>query len=518
MSRSDRLLALFALAAGCSDYGFGGVQDVAGAEHAPVIEVEPAFLDFWDAASGEVVVRTFTARNLGDALLEVDSLALGGGASFTLVDDPAPFDLEPGASRAVDVAFTPLAPASVEGQALVYSSDPERPEVPVDLLGEGRVPWLEITPDPYDFGAAQVGCPLEVVLTLQNIGEEDLHVEALDYAGEGLALAAAPALPLTLAPGAFTDVRVAFDPVSEGPHAGALRATSDDPRGPIEANQSGDGVAGATGEDAFTAGEDQPVDILFAVDQSCSMDDDSARLASNFGDFIADVGAVTTGWQVGVVTLDDGCFNHGVLRSDTGDLEALFADAVTLGEDEAITDDEALLQLAERAAGLSAVGACNEGFLRPGSPLHVVVVSDEPERSAEQAAAWTWDHWVEALAALAPAPELLTISGVVDVGGCGEGDAGYAEAIDATGGERLDLCEEDWSAHVAALAAASLEALSVFELSDTPAEGSVTVEVDGAAVETGWAYEAALNAVIFDAPVSGGSSVVVRYALLTDCP
>jgi hypothetical protein len=217
MSRSKGALALLALAAGCSDYGFGGVQDVtAGAEYAPIIEVTPAFLDFWDASSDEVVLRAFTARNLGDATLEVASLALDGGGSFTLIGDPTPFDLEPGAERSVSLAFSPMAPAAVEGQVLVYSSDPARPEVPVDLLGEGRVPWLEITPDPYDVGDALVGCPLDLYLTLQNTGAEDLYIDAIGHAGEGFALADAPALPLTLAPGRSPKSRSPSPPRTRG--------------------------------------------------------------------------------------------------------------------------------------------------------------------------------------------------------------------------------------------------------------------------------------------------------------
>ena len=54
-----------------------------------------------------------------------------------------------------------------------------------------------------------------------------------------------------------------------------------------------------------------PSDIIFAVDQSCSMDDDAANLASNFSSFIGQLSNYSNDWQIMVVNDDNGCTNLG---------------------------------------------------------------------------------------------------------------------------------------------------------------------------------------------------------------
>lgn len=508
--------SLVLLLAACSEYSLEKDADGAGGAQ-PAIEVEPTRLDFWDVGAGETEILSFDVRNVGEATLTVSGVSAPALADFALIYDGGSFLLEPGDSATVDVAFTPTVAEERTDAVVVASDDPARPAVPVELVGEGRLPWLVVDPERHDFGAVEIPCPADREFVLQNVGAEDLEVAALALTGDDqLAIAEGPGTPFTLPPGAYTTVRVALAPVREGDVAASLEVTSNDPRGVVTAEIAAAPAWAGSAEDVFAVEDAPPVDVLFAVDQSGSMDDDAVSLADNFAAFVAAVEAETEGWQAGVATYDDGCFNGGVLSTATNDLAGTVATATTLGDDREIVDDEALFQIVDRALDQTGAGGCNEGFLRAGALLHVIVVSDEPERSPEQASAWTWDWWVSAFEAHVSAPSRLRVSGVVDVDGCGEGAENYAEAIAATGGEALSICSGDWAAHVAALASATTAGLWSYPLSGTPDPTTLVVAVDGVAIATGWTWDAAGNAVVFDARPAGGE-VVVRYSLAGSC-
>lgn len=515
-ARSCALLALAALLPACTDYGLG-LPDAQNDPGVPAIDVTPRALDFLSGQAGDVTTRRFTIANVGDALVELEPLALGGDAGFSLLTTDLPSELAPGDWVDVDVAWTPIAPGRVEGTVTVDSSDADEPSIPVALTAEGLIGSLQISPDDWDFGEVAVACEQDVELTLQNVGRADLTLTALSYDGDvGLTLIDEPALPLVLAPGAYTTATVRFVPADVVDASGLLTAVSDDPAGDRTAVQQGAGVGTAPRSETFPVDTDPPLDLIVAVDRSSSMLDDAVSLGAGFTAFAAALSANTSDWRMGVVTQDDGCFNGGVLSPLDADVAAAFALAVVTGEDAEIVYDEALLKLSSEALGQTDSGGCNAGFLREDAPLHVIVVSDEPERSYQEAAAWTWDFWLERMQGALDRPDALVVSGVVDKSDCNEGDAGYAEAIAATGGAHLDLCSDDWGSHLAALAEVSASWLWTYPLAEPAQDGTIEVLVDGEAVD-GWSWDADANAVVFD-DRPPGDEVEVRYQGQGECP
>jgi len=507
-------MLLFLLA--CSDTGFSTLKPDVG-EAWPAISVTPDRLDFWNAGAGDVVVLPVTIWSVGETLLRVESVTIRGDASFTVVEGEVAFDLPSGASRDVEIAFSPLQAGDLAAEAVIVSDDPDALETVVALAGGGDVPSLVITPSTWDFGALPSGCADTVDLTLQNVGTDDLLVESWAFAGAGFSIEAERAPPFTLGPYDRTTATVTFAPVASGAADALLSVTSNDPQGIVEAAQSGEGTVAERGADTFESAINPPVDILFAVDQSASMNDDAVDLAGAFTSFIDTLSAATNSWNIGVVTTDTGCFNVGILDASTVGLTTSFTEAVALGDDRDILYDESLFQLVDTALRESAAGGCNEGFLRAGAPLHVIVVSDEPERSTEVASVWTWEWYLDRWYALVASDPLLRVSGIVDVDRCNEGATGYAEAIDATGGDALSICSGDWADRLSTLGGASLDYLWTFTLSEIPVEGSISVEVDGAARASGWVYDAGLNAVVMDT-LTPGSTVNVAYDLASTCP
>lgn len=505
-----RALALSAalLFAGCSEYDLS--QHPPAVESAPPdIEVDPGQLTFGALADGETEIQKFEIFSRGEAPLTISGISIVSGISFTLATPVLEVVLDPGQSKTVEVEFQPFQGGQNFGQVVVFSDDPDSPEVPVDLLGKGQVPELKITPETWDFGQTLIPCGDQLQVVFENVGAEPLVIDDFDYASSGLlAFSHALTLPLTLAPGETAAATVTFDAATVATDFGQLDVFSSDPRGVVSADQTGAGAYAGSNHDQHVVPTNPPVDILFAVDQSCSMDTEAAALGAAFSNFIGTIDTVTSGWQIGVVTHDHGCFNSGVLTSSTPNYNGLFQAAVVDGGHEVWS--EALLALSDIALGQTA--GCNAGFLRPGAMLHVIIVSDEPEQSGTN-----WSTWVNDLSLWAP-PGLFKVSAVVDLGGCGSGPAGYTEAAMATGGEILNICNANWASQVGLLATASLSGLNTFALSDTPDPGTIEVRVDGSLWTTGWVYDPASNSVVFDDPqFDGGEVIDIAYSVLSGC-
>ncbi len=520
MQRYLRISLLGVMTTACSDYSFTPDKDLI-VEAGPRIDVTPRSLSFLPTIAGDTDVRTFTVTSIGGTTLAIDGIDVeptaGERSSFRVLTPTWPEFLEPLESFSVEIAYEPLFPGIETGLVWVRSSDPEEPSLAVNLNGEGLVPSLEVSPEAIDFGTLPLGCSDAQSVRLRNVGAATLVLDALTLAGDAdLSLQDVPSLPLPLEPGESTTIRVAYTANTAATVQSTLSAASNDPFGDRTGTQQGTGETPSSAREVFTVDEDPPLDIVLAVDQSCSMDDDQASLAANFSDFILQLEAITSNWHLGVVTTDDACFLDGPYDASTTDLFNRFAAAVQYGEDRDIEDDEALLKMATAALDHAADASCNTGFRREEAGLHVVVVSDEPERSGEQAAAWSWEFWWTALQVHAAGGPGLRVSGVVDASGCNEGDAGYRDIIAATGGARLDICTADWADAVADIAQASVTLAWSFPLQGEPLDGTAQVVVDGVP-NTDWTWAEERHAVTFSTRPPG-TEVVVTYDVAAECP
>ncbi len=477
-------------------------------ETRPDIAVHPTALDFEIAGPGEEVRRTFTVENIGTAEVTVTDLAIEGDG-FSLPADTE-FTLASGAEREVQVAFEPTSAEGRWGAVTVFSTDPDDGAIEVDLTGRGGAPDLVVDPPFVDFGTLEVGCAAEQTVRMSNVGTWDLVVEGIEPGGDAAVLAH-DALPIVLAPGASSELRIGFAPAVAGAARGELAFVSNDADGDEFADWRGAATERPWHEDVFVLPANPPVDVLFAVDQSRSMDRHAANLAANFGTFIDTLSSITADWRIGVVTLDEGCLNGGVLTADTPTVSSVFGAAVAdASGPTALT--EQLFTLTGNA--LANTTSCNAGFLRPEAALHVVFVSDEWEQSgprataAERAAAWVTD-------ASAFASSFRASGIICPEAGCpwsddGQAD-GYREAIALTGGVRLDIAATDWGSAAVALAQASAPPDAEFPLSEVPDPSTINVRVDGA--PAAWTYDA--GALVVDA--APGATVVVRYRVPQVC-
>lgn len=478
----------------------------------PSIAVVPPALAFGQLTTSEVETRTFTVLNVGDTLVTVNDITFEGVPSYTITGDTSLL-LEPDQSIEVEVAFTPTA-ASNDGLLIVHSDDPDEPTSFVELSGIGSVPELTITPELHDFDEVLVPCAESVVLTLENTGREPLEITSIDHLSDGdFELLDDNVLPLTLPVGDTTEVEVVFVPDTDGASDAELVVESNDPRGDRTAEQIGDGRWAGFANETLAIPTNPPVDILFAIDQSCSMDAISSQLAGELSTFIDQVGVVTDDWQIGVANVDTGCFNNGILRPTTPNYPSLFGQAAVEGDDPGglQTLSEKLLQLTDLALSKTGTGDCNAGFLRPDAQLHVILVSDEPNRSS-----LPWSTYMQNYQGHLSDPDLLTVSAIIDESNCSLGGDGYPEIVNATSGLVLDLCGA-WASQVAQLGATTVQSVGTLQLTQLAAAETIDVRIDGGPLLTGWTYDEPANAVTFLPPLGEGTSVEIDYAVLDTC-
>lgn len=378
---------------------------------------------------------------------------------------------------------------------------------------------LAIEPASHDFGSLVTPCTASREITLSSVGEGDLEITEVSYDAGGM-LTLDPGgvgLPLTLAPGESVTVTVNAVANGETTDYGTLSVKSNDPRGKQEALQSVTSTASWV-MDAFTEPGIPPVDVLFLIDQSCSMESlAEANIRSGMPAFITTLQSVAD-WQLIQVTKGDGCANGGIMDASTPNAATLLADNAFNVLIDGLYSEQ-LLKHAEKALSLTDPGECNEGFLRPGASLHILIASDESEQSFQP-----YTHWLAEYETYVTHPDYVTVSGILNLysddvcsGGNGGSPDGYLEAVQATGGVALDICAPGWGGQLTDIATATVEGMRVYNLSQDAVPGTFTVLVNGVPA-TDWDFSDAANSVTIHAPPIGeGDIVEIGYGVYAAC-
>jgi hypothetical protein len=255
-------------------------------------------------------------------------------------------------------------------------------------------------------------------------------------------------------------------------------------------------------------------DVLFFGDTSSSMTEELQTMGEQVTSFAEGLAAYTADWQLLAVTGPEGCGNGGVITPSNADFAATFAEGILRAPGEDLVDEWGLHNAAQAVEQTDA-GECNEGFLRDDAMLSVVFISDEDDNSPGWDSGDTsyWQPYVDAVVAKkgdASAVAFSAVTGPVPDGCVGaEPGHGYADAVAATGGAFLSICDA-WYEQLELLVDVSVRR-ELFELSDVPDPDSITVAVN-IQVHEDWEYDAVQNAVRFlaDPPMSG-DTVTIRY-------
>ena len=496
-------------------------------------------LDFGEVYAGETREKEVTIQNIGDDTLQVQELILSNTASFEITNAGEYAQLlAPDASTIVRIAYNPVQDEHIEGTLIVASNDRENPEVAVRLLAEGLAPAVDVSPPSYDFGNLELGCVNDVEITIANVGRAPLEVYEIyfeDLAGSGeLVLANSNPAAFVLNPTESTDVVVHYTPGDVEPDSGILHVLTNTPAEPDDgatAQQFGIAHLGSSNVDQYLQEGNNATDILFTVDNSCSMSDEQSALAVNFASFLQIVDALDIDYHLGVATTDigDGGQLQGsvpIITPSTPDPGGTFSANVNLGINGSGIEQGFHNAYQALEAAINGVGV-NGGFLREDAGLRLIFVSDEQEQSGSAPGSLGGvADYVAYFEGLKANPEHVMMSdisggmaGCSGAGGSASSGSDYVTGTNLTAGISASICDPNWVSTLSALGWLSQSFADTFELSQTPVEETIEVRLNDVPVFVGWIYDSALNAVVFDLDhvPENGDGIDIEYTVLGDC-
>jgi hypothetical protein len=296
------------------------------------------------------------------------------------------------------------------------------------------------------------------------------------------------------------------------------------------------------------------VDILWVIDASGSMADERLTLGSDFQGFLNELVAIQSDYQIGVTLLQQYDPSLGmisglpnavagqlrqstqvapglaIITNTTPNAAAIFQELTTFPATLLHWDQGLRMgELAVSAPNTSS-GGPNVGFVRPTAALAVIVVTNGEDASYGDPDYYTRFYQ----GAKGPGNERLvtfsTIGGdlpngctpAVDngkFGGAAPPATRYADVSFGTGGVVGSICDADFAATLLRIVQALNTLRQVFQLTLTPAPGTITVTVNGVVVPqsvvNGWQYQPSTNSIVFFGAYipPPGAQIQILYAI-----
>ncbi|MEQ9499699.1 MAG: choice-of-anchor D domain-containing protein [Deltaproteobacteria bacterium] len=515
----------------------------------------PTTMSFGVVEATRSIRRAFEIQNVGadQCLVTSAEMTPGSDMAFSLPDGEVTSQLiEPGATLTVNVEFAPQQSGTYVGGVEFSISDPNNPFNTIDLSGTGADATLLIVPNDLDFGTIGVDCAARArLVTMYNTGSTPATITSIAMAAPANAAfrivsqpAPLPGANLVLQPGASAEFSVGFQAgSSESSYAGAVEIAGSFNGAQVTYIVSllGRSAKDATQIDEFEQLGTPKVDIMFVIDNSCSMSQEQDAIATNFQAFIQFAQAQALDYQLAVTTTDvttsgeNGRFvpvtgnaaNRIVTPQTQPTPEAVFADNVSQGTSGSAS--ELGFEAAYRALTAPNIVGHNAGFLRQDAVLSIIFVSDEPEQSQNTA-----DFYINFFLSIKGFrnSNLFSASSIVgdNPGGCnGAGGSAsaaprYIEAANRTGGVFQSICTADWSRSLEDLSTAAFGFKSRFFLTNQPVISTIVVYIDGVSIPgttmqgtVNWTYDFATNSINFSPFSTPEPGATVRVEYTAEC-
>ncbi len=542
----EQLQIVTSLAGGTVDVQ---LQSTAAASAPCNLQVSPAALDFGTVVPGTQSLLGAKVLNAGTDVGVLQQLTMTdtGGNVFSLpAGSVVGLSMQPGEYFTFEVQFTaPVTPGSFTGTVTVNGTS--QPPIQVPIKAQTSSSCLSANPGYVNFGIVSPACPpqtrqINVVnscATPVTINSAVIGAGSTD--GEFL-FAVAPPVPQTLAPGTGLTLDVEYLGKVAGLNLSPLFIDNSLFSPPLLVPLIGESSASARQTDRFVEGSPGQVDVLFVVDNTASMLEESPRLVAAMPSFANSALATGVDLHVGVTTTGINSTNPAcpggvgggeagrlfpadgsgprIFTNGTPNLGQALQKAVQVGE---CGYEQQGLEAMRRALTSPLVDHADDpvtpqpndgnlGFYRETASLAVVVVSDDDDTSPDSV-----DTYVRFLQQLKGAGNAarssvyaIVPSGTTCPSASGQG-VRYAEAAARTGGAVESVCANDFAPLLADVVNRAFSAQTRFPLSGTPDASGVTVTVDGAPAG-GWVYEPVSNTVIFGSPPPPGAVIEVSYS------
>lgn len=542
--------------------------------HLEILPAKPTagdrLLNFGTVGIGDTKDMDVTLKNTGGADCNISSTQFGtytNGSVFSVkAAVPAlPSRIAVGQSQTVTVRFAPTSTGTYYASSnfiLVHTDAVEASECTtgtptnstqgckkVGLQATGDRIAIDPVPKALDFGLVTVGCnSAEQTVTVYNTGNATVTVSAIAVspAGSPFVITSQPALPYSLAPSGSFPLRVKYRPPDANTHNAVLTITHS--AGTTTVSLKGTGSLDKHQVDTFTQLSQPKTDILFVMDDSCSMYDKQQYIASNASTFVNTASATSNDFQLGVVTTDvnyqhnagcwGGCtlpwngmpispgvlwYQPKIVIRSTPNYATAFSNNLRPGTNG--SGMEKGLEAAKLALSNPLISdpTKNLGMIRTDAKLVVIVVSDEDDSSPTTNVQYYVDFYYSIKGARNS--QLFAFHAIVgdSPGGCsgnGTASAGtrYIEVAKRTNGLFRSICSTDWGRIARDIGLDAFAARTQFFLTRTADVNTLSCKVNGVLQTRGtqYTYDAATNSVIFAATAvpAAGSTILCEYDTL----
>lgn len=503
------------------------------AERLCELDVGPPRLNFGLLPLGYSRNLGVTIRNVGATSCDLRQGAfvspLDSQFAATSSSSAFPRTMNPGQALTLEFSYTPAGPRDGKATFALTTGDEVYPDRLISLVGSARLyEDMLVLPREIDFGARKIGCqPTARQINVINSGTVDQTIERVSLLPAPGELSHSATAPARVPAGGSSAFAARYEPLDVNTDEGVVEIAVAGKPYPFVVPLRGEGRINSSRTDTFEQHSSRKVDVLFVLDDSCSMADEQDALAQNFGAFIASASVRDVDFQIGITTTtvessQAGAFVGPILKPSSSGLEREFAQQVNVGirgsgREQGLEAMLAAFQRTEQGLG------DNRGFLRglDGAVLVVIFVSDEDDQSPASVLSYYREFLDRAHAGYLVAAVTGGSSGC-EVTGTGFALPAfrYEEFLQLTSGYPESICSSNWSQTLANLGDAAFGLRRRFNLTE-PADPSqsMTVRVNGAVVPaSAWSYDPAAEAVTFspgNAPPEGASIEVEYFAECT---
>lgn len=511
--------------------GIGGVPTTCS------INVAPSQLTFGLVERGRVATLPVEIRNSGAQPCTVSNIRVTGDPEFTLTGGVQPTVTIPaGGNHRVDVTYAPTAYGQHSTLLEFDTDDPAQMMAQVPVSGASEQSDILVIPSQLDFAVVPVTCRSpNRTITVYNTGGSPVQINNvfLDPTTTMEFELQPFSTPQTVAAGGSVVINMRYHPADIGPDTGVLFIAHSSSPVPVAVPLSGEGQVSPTVTDTFQQLPTPQADVLFVVDNSCSMDLEQASLGSNLASFISFAQAQGIDYQIAVTTTDVGgsgeagrfVGNTRIINPQTPNGNSVFQQNVNLGTGG--SGIEQGLQAAYLALSDPLINTYNAGFLRQDAALAVIFVSDETDQSSNTQA--FYENFLRNVKGFQNS-SLFSASAVVGTQSPSctgpSGSAVYAPryitTANNTGGVVESICAANWGQTLANIGLNSFGLKRQFQLSSQPVPVTIAVVVDGSPVpsttaggQTNWSYDMATNSIVFAAGAvpQANSTIEVTYTV-----
>ncbi len=520
------------------------VGGIGGVPTSCAVSTAPTMINFGVVERGRRAQLPVDVRNTGAMPCNVSNIRVSGAPEFGALSTMN-LTVPPGGTQRIDLTYAPTMYGNHTGTLEFDADDPTRATVQVPIVGLSQMSNVRVIPAEVNFGTVPVTCGSQRrVVNIYNTGATQVQVRSVrldpssspefELCVQGSPIAAwctAPFnTPTTIPAGGQVAFELRYRPQDIGADTGVVFIEHSAAPAPVALPIQGRGELSAQVTETFQQVPTPQADVLFVVDNSCSMSEEQASLGSNLSSFLTLAQSQGVDYHIAVTTTDvvreRGAFvgSPRYITPMTANAETTFRNTVTNGTRGTNgSSDEQGLEAAYLALTDPNLSGANAGFLRADAALAVIVVSDEEDSSPRAD-----NFYINFFRSLKPSNPTVPVqfSAVVK-----ESDrctsaatigSRYISVAQATGGLVESICTANWGQTLGNIGLATFGLRSRFPLTSQPVVSTIAVRVNGQPVPrvsaggmTAWAHDGPTNSVNFvgSAVPQANQTIEVTYTV-----